>query len=194
MSDVAPGPGPALARQRETPPPPYDGFMLEPRDLTSAARRILATEQAVYGLILVSGMIVISNNLVGTSLNALVTVAVTLIVFYAAHVYAGTLARLAREGDQASFRESLFESAHESEGMLLAAIVPLAALLLGVFRVVDDDTAIWIALSLDILLLGVLGWLAVARWTTRFVPRLASAVITAAFGGVIALLKSLIHH
>lgn len=168
--------------------------MPEPRDLTSAARRILATEQAVYGLILVSGMIVVSNNLVGTSLNALVTVALTLIVFYAAHVYAGTLAKLAREGEQASLRVSLVESAHESEGMLLAAIVPLAALLLGVFQVVDDDTAIWIALALDIVILGVLGWLAIARWTTRFWPRLASAVVTAAFGGVIAVLKSIIHH
>lgn len=172
----------------------YDEAMLETRELTSAARRILATEPAVYGLILVSGMIVVSNNLVGTSLNALVTVALTLVVFYAAHVYAGTLARLAREGEQASFRASLVESAHESEGMLLAAIVPLVALMLGVFRVVDDDTAIWIALTLDILLLGLLGWLAVARWTARFWPRLASAVITAAFGGAIALLKSLIHH
>ncbi len=168
--------------------------MPETRDLTASARRILATEQSVYGLILVSGMIVVSNNLVGTSINALVTVAVTLIVFYAAHVYAGTLARLAREGHMANFRTSIVESAHESEGMLVAAVVPLSALMLGVLHVVDDDTAIWIALTLDILILGALGWLAVARWTTRFWPRLASAVVTAVFGGAIALLKSLVHH
>lgn len=188
---------PHVALQTGTGPPaltPTMKPMPDTRDLTSAARRILATEPAVYGLILVSGMIVVSNSLVGTSANALASVVLTLIVFYAAHVYAGTLARLAREGEQASFWESLVESAHESEGMLITAIIPLTALLLGVLHVIEDETAIWTALGLDIIMLGVLGWLAIARWTSRFWPRLASAVVTAAFGGAIALLKSFVHH
>ena len=40
--------------------------------------RILISEESVYGLILVSGMIVVSNTLTGTSANALLTVVVTL--------------------------------------------------------------------------------------------------------------------
>jgi len=156
--------------------------------------RLLITEESVYGLILVSGMIVVSNNLTGTSLNALATVAVTVLVFFAAHVYAGTLARLAKERADGGLRASFMAAVHHSEGMLLASIAPLLVLLLGVVNVLDDDTAIWSALIVDTLLLGVLGWLAVARWTPRFWLRLSSALITAAFGGVIILLKSLIHH
>lgn len=156
--------------------------------------RILMTEEAIYGLILVSGMIVVSNSLVGTSVNALLTVVVTVIVFFAAHVYAGTIARLAQEEGHGDLRSSFVMSLHNSEGMLLASVVPVIVLLLGVTRLVDDDVAIWGALLIDTLMLGVLGWFAVARWTTRFWSRMGSALITAAFGGVIILLKSLIHH
>ena len=78
--------------------------------------------------------------------------------------------------------------------MLLAALPPLVVLLLGTARLIPDDTAIWAALLLDVALLAVLGWLIVARWTTRFWPRLLSAVITAAFGLVLVALKAFIHH
>lgn len=155
--------------------------------------RIVVSEESVYGLILVSGMIVVSNTLTGTSGGALLTVVVTVLVFFAAHVYAGTIAGLAREhrGDLgASFRAAL----HHSEGMLLISVVPVAILLLGVSRVVDDDLAIWTALLVDTAILGVVGWFAVARWNPRFWVRLASAVITAGFGGILILMKAFIHH
>lgn len=162
--------------------------------LPARVTRVLMTEESIYGLILVSGMIVVSNSLVGTSANALITVGVTVIVFYAAHVYAGTIARLAQAEGHGDVLLSVKHAARTSRGMLLAAIFPLAILLLGVTRVVDDDTAIWAALIADTVLLGVLGWLAVARWNPRFGARLASAVITAMFGVVVTLLKVLIHH
>ena len=74
---------------------------------TPKVTRILMSEEAIYGLILVSGMIVVSYDLTGTSLNALITVVVTVIVFFAAHVYAGTLARLAATDGKAGLPESL---------------------------------------------------------------------------------------
>ena len=43
---------------------------------TPKVTRILMSEEAIYGLILVSGMIVVSYDLAGTSLNALITVVV----------------------------------------------------------------------------------------------------------------------
>ncbi len=152
------------------------------------------SEEAIYGVILVSGMIVVSGSVVGTSVNALLTVAVTVLVFFAAHVYAGTLGRLAITDGKAGLRTSFQASVRQSSGMLLAAVAPLAVLLLGTTRIIDDDTAIWCALILDTVILGVLGWVAVARWTTRWIPRLLSALLTAAFGGVLVLLKAFIHH
>ncbi|GAA2011810.1 hypothetical protein [Microbacterium ulmi] len=163
------------------------------RALTTIGR-ILISEESVYGLILVSGMIVVSNSLTGTSANALLTVVITVIVFFSAHVYAGTIAGLAKEHTRGSVRASFAAAFHHSEGMLLIAIAPIAVLLLGVGRVLDDDVAIWTALIVDTVILGVLGWFAVASWVKRFWPRMLSAVITAAFGAVLILLKALIHH
>ena len=78
--------------------------------------------------------------------------------------------------------------------MLLVSLAPIAVLLLGVTRAVDDDVAVWFALIIDAVALGILGWLAVAKWTRHFWLRLGSALLTAAFGGVIILLKAFIHH
>lgn len=44
------------------------------------------------------------------------------------------------------------------------------------------------------MILGVLGWFAVTRWTSNLWLRLTSAVVTAMFGGAITVLKAVIHH
>ncbi|MEV4688823.1 hypothetical protein [Microbacterium sp. LWH3-1.2] len=160
--------------------------------ITPRVGRILMSEEAIYGLILVSGMIVVSAR--GTSWEALVTVAVTVAVFYAAHVFAGTLGRLAATDGRAGLRASLAASARQSSGMLLASVPPLLILLVGATRVIEDTTALWVALIANTVMLGALGWIAVARWSTHWFPRLLSALITAAFGGVLILLKAVIHH
>ena len=182
---------PDVATPRDDPEPEL--VRSDAADTSVRVGRILMSEESIYGLILVSGMIVISKSIVGTSLNALITVVVTVIVFFAAHVYAGTLARLALSR-QATLGASLRAAAHHSEGMLLVSLIPIAVLLLGVTRVVDDDLAIWVALIVDTLLLGVLGWVAVSSWTRRFWPRLWGTLITAGFGVVIIVLKVFVHH
>jgi hypothetical protein len=157
-------------------------------------RRLVMSEEAIYGLILVTGMIVVSNTLAGTSLNALITVVVTVVVFFAAHVYAGTISHLSTNRGHGDLRLSLMAAIQHSIGMLAASVIPIVILLLGVSHVVDDEIAIWAALIVDTVLLGVLGWFAVARWSPHFWVRITSALITAAFGGIIALLKALVHH
>lgn len=164
----------------------------DPLLMSARVRRILTSEEAVYGLILVSGMIVVSNSIVGTSLNALITVVVTVVVFFAAHVYAGTLSRVAAS-DKIDLGRSLVAALHHSEGMLVVAILPIAVLALGVTHLIDDEVAIWTALIVDTAVLGVLGWVAVSQWTRSVWLRLASAVVTAGFGAAIAALKALIH-
>lgn len=168
--------------------------MSGPTPLLAKIGRILISEESVYGLILVSGMIVVSNTLTGTSAGALLTVAVTVIVFFAAHVYAGTIAGIAKEHTRGDLRRSFVAAFHHSEGMLLVSIAPLAVLLLGVTRFIDDEVAIWTALAVDTVILGALGWFAIARWNPHFWPRAASALVTAAFGAVLVVLKAFIHH
>lgn len=156
--------------------------------------RILLTEGAVYGLILVSGMVVVSGAGSASAANALLTVAVTVLVFYAAHVYAGALARLALTEGHSGLRASLARSARHSAGMLLASVAPLAVLALGALGLVEDMTALWAALVVNTVLLGVLGWVAVARWSTHWTARIASAIVSAMFGGALIVLKAVITH
>ena len=119
---------------------------------------------------------------------------VTVIIFFAAHVYAGTLGRLAATNGESGVRASLAATARHSSGMLIASVPALIILLLGATRAIDDSAAMWSALIADAVVLGALGWMAVARWSTHWLPRILSALTTAAFGGVLVLLKAIIHH
>ena len=83
---------------------------------------------------------------------------------------------------------------YHSLGMLVVSLAPITVLLLGVTRAIDDDLAIWTALIVDTVALGILGWVAVAKWTQHFWLRLASALLTAAFGGILIVMKAFIHH
>ena len=52
--------------------------------IRSGLSSLVRSAEGVYGLILVAGMIVVSRNLTGTSAQALLSVVVTLVVFFAA--------------------------------------------------------------------------------------------------------------
>lgn len=153
----------------------------------------LMTEEAIYGIILVSGMIVVSESVALDSLRAFLTVLGTVLVFWAAHVYAGTLARFGQERGGGNVRLALLHALRRSSGMLLAAVAPLTFLLLGGLRVLDDEAALWLALGVDTLILGVLGFAGVARWSRSPWLRAGSALITAAFGVIVVLLKVFVH-
>jgi len=154
---------------------------------------ILMTEEAIYGLILVSGMIVVAGGS-GTSVAVLVTVVVTVLVFYAAHVYAGAVARLAEAGGRGSPTASLAFAARESSGLLVASVVPVVILFLGTSHVIPDIVANWAALIVNTVLLAVLGWIAVGRWRPTFTARLLGALIAASFGVILILLKAFVTH
>lgn len=153
----------------------------------------LRTEEAIYGLILVSGMIVVTESVAVDSNRAFLTVLGTVVVFWAAHVYAGTLARFGREDGGGNLRLAIKNSLRHTSGMLLAAVAPLAFLLLGGLQVLDDEAAMWMALSVDTFILAVLGYVGVARWSHSRWTRFGSALITAAFGVIVVLLKVFVH-
>lgn len=160
--------------------------------------RHLVTEAAVYGVILVAGLVVIVANTVDASWDVLVKVLATVAVFWAAHVYAGTVAHLSDDHEPGvPARTRLGHAARyaldHSWGMLVAALLPASFLLLGVANVVGDQVAIWGTLWVAVVVLGVLGYLKVAQWTTRRWVRVASASITSLLGLILIGLKILIH-
>lgn len=158
----------------------------------------LATEAAVYGVILVAGLVVIVGKTAEASWDVLVKVGATVLVFWAAHIFAGTVAHLSDAHAPGVLpRVRLLHAAKyaldHSWGMLLAALVPLVPLLLGVLNVLDDQQSIWATLWIAVLVLGVLGYAKIAPWTRRLWVRLAGAAVTSTLGLLLIALKAVVH-
>ena len=161
---------------------------------TGFVRTSFVTEEAVYGIILVDGMIVVSGGHDATAWQVFGTVLGTVIVFWAAHVYAGTVAH--HVGDPSrmmGLRDAFRLSLRRSLGLLTSALIPSFILLLGATRAITDIYAIWIALWAGVVVLAVLGWIAFARRGASWPIRVAGALGTAAFGLAMILMKALIH-
>lgn len=168
--------------------------MTSPRSSENAWLSAFGTEGAVYGNILVSGMIVVAGTYRATAWNVLITVIGTVLVFWAAHVYAGTLSmQVADDGDPHPLSHSFRLALRRSLGMLIAALLPSLVLLLGTLKIVDDQVALWVALWLGVIILGVIGYLVYARRGSSMVVRLLGALSSAGFGLVMVLLKAFVH-
>ena len=157
-------------------------------------RTTFATEESVYGVILVSGMIVVAGGHGESSWSVFWTVLITVIVFWAAHVYAGTVARHGLDHEQMiGLREAFRISFKRSLGLLASALIPSSILLLGATRAIPDAYAIWVALWGGVVVLAVLGWIAFSRRGSSIPIRIAGSLGTAAFGIAMIVLKAFIH-
>ncbi|PPL19957.1 hypothetical protein [Microterricola pindariensis] len=157
--------------------------------------RSVVTESAVYGVILVSAMVIVTGQKSDASIDVFLKVLGTVIVFWIAHIFAEVVGGFGATGgdDAVSVRKLIAHGVQRSWGLLAAALIPLGVILLGTVGVLSDDAAVWAALWVDVVLLGVLGYLAVARRTRRQAPRVVGALLTAALGVGIMLLKAFIH-
>ncbi|AXK44570.1 hypothetical protein [Brachybacterium saurashtrense] len=177
----------AARRGRAEAAAPRAGISTAPRKLWELS----SSAGEIYGLIVVSGAIVVSRTLTGSSWEALLGAAGTLLVFFSAHCYAATLAEMGRE--RLPVRDALRRGLADSVGMLAVGAAPLLVLLLGVVGVLRPSSAVWLALLVDVVLLGVLGWAVAATRLRSPWARLGGALVTAAFGGALIALKAFIH-
>lgn len=157
-------------------------------------RTSFVTEESVYGTLLVSGMIVVSGGYGASSWQTFLSVLGTVIVFWVAHVYAGTVASHGVvEGDETSLGDALHLSLRRSVGFLTSALMPSAVLLIGALRIIPDSVALWVALWLGVVILGALGYSAFALRGSSWTVRILGSLGTAALGVAMILLKALIH-
>lgn len=181
---------PAQPEPHSSPQPPRhagDG-------IASRSTSFLGTEEGVYGVILVAGMIVVSNSYDSIALLVFVTVVSTVVVFWAAHVFAGTIAHHDPEGRvPVSLRLAFRSSLHRAWGLLVSALVPCILLLLGALHVVSDEFAISAALWTCVGVLAILGYLAFLRRGSSFPVRILGTLATAGFGVIMILLKAAVH-
>ena len=157
------------------------------------ARTRGSVTEAIYGLILATSVISVSAEYDSSNAGLVaVTVLVTGVVFFLAHVYARVLA-----GSIAHHRmldRSEVRSVLRHDWPLVEATVPLVLILaLGVLDVMDDETAILAATVVALVELAGAGAYsarasgAALRWTVL------SAIVAVSLGSAVVLLKTLVH-
>ena len=149
-----------------------------------------STAAGIYGVIVASAVMVASH--VATAVAATVTVLVTLIIYWGAERYARIVAERIHSGRRPDRRE-LWHQLTSGWEMVTASFLPLAVLDVTRLLGAQLSTALLAGLSCSTLLLGVAGWEVGREGKLTTWERLVSATVAAAFGGVMIVLKMLLH-
>lgn len=161
---------------------------------TAALRQRFITPELVSGSVLVCVVIAVADE-EGGILDVFAITLCSVLVFWATEVFAHTVAaqRPRQDTDTVRISVSLRSAIEDSQGLLLAGVLPLVFLLLGLFGVHEGALAYWIALWIEVALLGVVGWIAFGGAHIAWYWRLCGALATAALGMFAVLLKILVH-
>lgn len=119
--------------------------------------------------------------------------AVTAAVFWLAHVYSHSLARVVAQDRHLSFAELRRIGRHESS-ILEAALPPLAALLLGAFGLISTKAAVWIAYGLGLAVLMFSGLVFARVERLGWLATLMVVALNVALGVALVGLKLVVTH
>jgi len=149
---------------------------------------------AVYGSVLVASIVVAAAGDERLGLwKMMVIVATTSFVFWLAHVYAHTMGETL-EHEQRITLAAVRAVSRREWPLIQAATLPLIALLLGALHVVERATALWLAVTVPVASLFAWGIVYARRERMGAWGTLAVALITAAFGLVVIVLKIGVGH
>jgi hypothetical protein len=139
--------GPAEAETERTRPRSFTGvvFGVEGRIASS-----------VYGTVLVMATLTAASGQASHPWRLAVLVSSTVFAVWIAHLYAHGLSESIELGRRVS-RGDLGRIAHRELGILFAAALPTAVLVLGAVGLLRERTAIWVALSVGLVVLAVEG-------------------------------------
>lgn len=154
---------------------------------------VLRTEGAIYGTVLSITLIAVGWDK-DTDLDVLLFLLGSVTVFWLAHLYAGTIARLpSTEPSPRTILAAVGDTARHSIGMIVAMIVPALLLALGPIGLLDEWTAYYLALGSGVVILAGLGYLMSARRGSPLGRRLLSTLATTLLGFVVVWLSTLVH-
>lgn len=144
-------------------------------------------------MILAVSVIAVSREYESTNAGTIaVTVLVTGVVFWLAHVYARILSR-SMAGDRWPTRSETRDVLRHDWPLVEVTIPLVLILLLGTLDILRDETAILLAVFGALLELGTSGAYA-ARSSGAGIPMtIVSAAVAVALGGAVVLLKVLVH-
>jgi hypothetical protein len=149
--------------------------------------------EAIYGLILATSVIAVSREYDSSNAGLVgVTVLVTSVVFWLAHVYARVLATSMEHHRLASRTEVREVLRHDWP--LVEVTVPLLIILaLGVLDAVPDEAAILAAMLVALLELAIAGAYVARVGGAGLGGVVVSAFVAVALGSAVVLLKILVH-
>jgi hypothetical protein len=147
----------------------------------------------VYGTIVVMSTLAAGSSADPDAWRLAVFVLVSVTVFWLAHVYSHTLAESIQRGHRLDVAE-LRSVARRELAIVLAAVAPIAALVAGALDLLEESTAIWLAMLIGLATLAVTG----ARYATieqlSRTGTVAVIAINLAIGLVIVGLKAGLAH
>ena len=147
----------------------------------------------IYGLILATAVITVSRELDSSDAGrAALSVLVTALVFWLAHVYARLLGGAVSQ-DGGWSREAVVGAMREHWSLVEVAIPLVLVLALGAIGVVSNGAALGLATALALVELAATGAYAAMNHGASRAEALASAMVALALGFSIVLLKVLIH-
>ena len=149
--------------------------------------------EAIYGLILATSVIAVSREYDSSNAGLIgVTVLVTGVVFWLAHVYARVLAASITRHRMLNLSEVREVLRHDWP--LVEVTVPLVLILaLGALDIVPDKTASLAAMLAALVELAAAGAYAARTSGAGLRGTVGSAVIAVALGSAVVLLKALVH-
>jgi hypothetical protein len=153
---------------------------------------VLVRPPVIYGTIIAAAVIVAADR--DSDFGIFVLTLGTIIMVWVAHVFSEVVAgEHAVSNPPTRFRVVFGHAIAHSAGLLVSAVLPLVFLLLGGLGVLPEQVAYYGSLAVAVLFLAVMGWLTLAHRGNAWPIRLAGAVATALMGGIVVVLKSLVH-
>ena len=144
--------------------------------------------EAVYGTVLTAGLISAFSLYDPTLPELIVRTVGTVVVFWAAHVYAEIVGNR-----ETGWRPAIREALERSAGLLWALVVPLGCLAVAAALQLSTSQAVDVAVGGAVAALAVLGWWAARQRHAGELSRLITSAATAGMGFALIILKALIH-
>jgi hypothetical protein len=148
----------------------------------------------IYGTIVVLSVVIAGGRAYPTDPGHVAAiVAVTIVVFWLAHVYAHGLAHSVSHDEHLSFAE-LRQIAHRESSLLEAALPSVVALLAGSLGLISENAAIWLALALGLVVLAAQGLLFARAERLAWLGTLVVVALNLGFGIFLIALKLVVSH
>ena len=158
---------------------------------------ILGTRQTiagtVYGTIVVLSVVTAGSTVEHDLWRLAVIAAATVVIYWIAHVYSAGLGASLKVGRRLTVAE-LGAIARSERSILLAAVLPVSAILLGAVGILGHRTALWVAVGVGVATLTVQGLRYARLERLSRTGTILTAAINLVLGLVIVALKALVVH